>query len=518
MRWPLLLLLLRTVVMLPLFMADTLFDGAIGVVQLEDMGPVRSTTEPWVVNFYSPWCGHCREYAPVFRAFGEASVHTGLHVGVVSCARHKDVCASEGIEGWPTLRAYGRLADDGASQEIVDVDKLEAFVAKRMPKVEFGKGFVKKVDELHYFSPSATPAVVVENAGASVAYAMETAVFVGKEPSLTKERATLLRTFLQTVSVALPVIDIAKPLAERLQSEEEPPTESEWRSLVKKAESKPRPLWTPLCDPKKEGQEGTAYNCGLWLTFHALADRTSSRISVADASEALRIFVDHSFACTSCRTHFLRTFDRCDYDRPLCAAEKEDSKKGPLSSSSSSSSSSSRRKNGREVFLSESDRLVLWLWKVHNSVNARVHGKVAVNDKEAFEAYDVNKPGNWAFPSADLCPDCRRNSSFDTTKVLAFLRHYYGEQHQKKKNSIGQNYYLDDDDDDDQRQSAKTITGKALFLLITLSALITFLCYRSGALGPSSLTILRRPPSFSGGGAVGGKSSPIIARSHHLGV
>ena len=64
----------------------------------------EAAPETWVVNFYSPECGHCRLFE---RPYEELSValhdNGGLRFGRVNCRRDEVSCKRYGINSWPTV-------------------------------------------------------------------------------------------------------------------------------------------------------------------------------------------------------------------------------------------------------------------------------------------------------------------------------------------------------------------------------------------------------------------------------
>merc|ERR1711968_368344 len=59
----------------------------------------------WMVEYYAPWCGHCKQLKP---QYVKAATHlTGLvNVGAVDCDQEKALCATAGIRGFPTIKIY----------------------------------------------------------------------------------------------------------------------------------------------------------------------------------------------------------------------------------------------------------------------------------------------------------------------------------------------------------------------------------------------------------------------------
>lgn len=60
-----------------------------------------------LVEFYAPWCGHCRNLAPVMKKVGK-KLDGLVQVVTVNCDvdSNKPLCGEYGIEGFPTLKVF----------------------------------------------------------------------------------------------------------------------------------------------------------------------------------------------------------------------------------------------------------------------------------------------------------------------------------------------------------------------------------------------------------------------------
>merc|ERR1712060_571407 len=59
--------------------------------------------QPAIVEFYAPWCGHCKNLAPHYAKAAD-KMKGMVTFGVVDCTDEKDLCAEYSIEGFPTLK------------------------------------------------------------------------------------------------------------------------------------------------------------------------------------------------------------------------------------------------------------------------------------------------------------------------------------------------------------------------------------------------------------------------------
>lgn len=70
-----------------------------------------SRTGLHVVEFYSPYCGHCKSLAPVWKdtweTFHEEGKRLNISLSQVNCFVSGDLCSEEKIPSYPSIRLYG---------------------------------------------------------------------------------------------------------------------------------------------------------------------------------------------------------------------------------------------------------------------------------------------------------------------------------------------------------------------------------------------------------------------------
>ncbi|KAF8996782.1 thioredoxin domain-containing 5 [Cyathus striatus] len=117
-------MLLRILISLPLSLIASLFlfSNALPVqtLELKELTPdnfkEQTATGFWFIEHYSPYCGHCRKFAPTWEKLVEDMVTEipSLNFAQVNCVVHGDLCNANDIRGYPTMLFFsdGKITDE----------------------------------------------------------------------------------------------------------------------------------------------------------------------------------------------------------------------------------------------------------------------------------------------------------------------------------------------------------------------------------------------------------------------
>jgi protein disulfide-isomerase A6 len=102
------LALLSLFLLVGLVQADSLYERS----DVIDLNPttfksrVQDSDEVWLVEFYAPWCGHCKSLVPDYLKVAKA-LKGVVKVGAVNADEHRSLGSQFGVKGFPTIKLFG---------------------------------------------------------------------------------------------------------------------------------------------------------------------------------------------------------------------------------------------------------------------------------------------------------------------------------------------------------------------------------------------------------------------------
>jgi len=95
------------------------YDKSSNVIELDDNNfkkHVLQSEHVHVVEFFAPWCGHCKSLVPEYKK-AATNLKGLVKFGAVDCDndKNKGLCSQYGIQGFPTIKVfYTKQGKDGA--------------------------------------------------------------------------------------------------------------------------------------------------------------------------------------------------------------------------------------------------------------------------------------------------------------------------------------------------------------------------------------------------------------------
>ncbi|KAF9192471.1 protein disulfide-isomerase precursor [Haplosporangium sp. Z 767] len=78
-----------------------------------------------LVEFFAPWCGHCKALAPEYEIAATQLKEAGIPIAKVDCTVETELCQEHGIQGYPTLKVFR----DGESVDYNGPRKADGIVS-----------------------------------------------------------------------------------------------------------------------------------------------------------------------------------------------------------------------------------------------------------------------------------------------------------------------------------------------------------------------------------------------------
>ncbi|XP_021772768.1 protein disulfide-isomerase like 2-1-like [Chenopodium quinoa] len=92
---------------LALLLVSSAFADDVVVLTEENFDKEVGQDRGALVEFYAPWCGHCKKLAPEFEKLGASFKKAkSVLIGKVDCDEHKSLCSKYDVSGYPTIKWF----------------------------------------------------------------------------------------------------------------------------------------------------------------------------------------------------------------------------------------------------------------------------------------------------------------------------------------------------------------------------------------------------------------------------
>ena len=90
-------------------LTKSFYEGKSSVILLDKNSfekEVLQSKDIWLIEFFAPWCGHCKNFAPEYEKAARA-LKGIFKIGAVDADKEKELAGKYGIQGFPTVKFFG---------------------------------------------------------------------------------------------------------------------------------------------------------------------------------------------------------------------------------------------------------------------------------------------------------------------------------------------------------------------------------------------------------------------------
>ncbi|RAL13957.1 putative disulfide isomerase [Aspergillus homomorphus CBS 101889] len=168
---------------------------------------VLKSGKPALVEFFAPWCGHCKNLAPTYEELSQAFAHATDKVTVakVDADEHRDLGRKFGVQGFPTLKWFDGKSDTPEDYKGGrDLESLTAFITEKTGVKARGGAQQKEPSFVQMLTDESFGKTVGGDKHVLVAF---TAPWCGHCKSLAPTWETLAKDFAREANIVIAKVD-----------------------------------------------------------------------------------------------------------------------------------------------------------------------------------------------------------------------------------------------------------------------------------------------------------------------
>ncbi|GIJ99868.1 hypothetical protein Aspvir_003878 [Aspergillus viridinutans] len=179
---------------------------------------VLESGKPALVEFFAPWCGHCKNLAPVYEELAQAFefAKDKVTVAKVDADEHRDLGKRFGVQGFPTLKWFDGKSDKPEDYKGGrDLESLSAFITEKTGIKP--RGPKKEPSKVEMLTESSFKSTIGGDKNVLVAF---TAPWCGHCKSLAPTWETLANDFALEPNVVIAKVDAEAENSKTLAKEQ----------------------------------------------------------------------------------------------------------------------------------------------------------------------------------------------------------------------------------------------------------------------------------------------------------